>query len=493
MNVDLTSLISSDDLFPVVMEEQSMIGIVKLLNSHVKSQEQRIKSLEQQIAQMLRRADYVRDHDALIGRLDDTEKRVNGSVSRVTGLAADLQNLEAKIGLTITERMNENIIASQMQIRFAMSTLGDQIQIVDTQSKANKTQLEATQSGSKSELSKLAGGLRTLQDRLDSHDTQIAQLSERHIAVPAPDHRPALDVPAPISAPKEDVEKVGDDVAVLATRVEEFESRFESFKEKTGHTISSIRDEVRHLSQLALTPPKVTPIPVSAPPPRVTTVATVESDEMDEIDVPAPTSGNVERGGRPSREAEISIEVDEEPPAPPAVDVDAIVRQLRDELNVEEMHTTFDRFRREHVEAMSLLDRKIDRDYVERLFNKFRALIHALNDRVKELATLGDEYARREELDVIAKLMHRMLGDVRPAAAVKKGPNRLFCGRPKTALRGQISPRTAAAAGTPPVRSLVSEFPGPEFIYGDGQAFRRDEFALFPQLEPGKSQPSANG
>jgi hypothetical protein len=161
-------------------------------------------------------------------------------------------------------------------------------------------------------------------------------------------------------------------------------------------------------------------------------------------------------------------------------------------MNMEELRASFAQCHCECAEAMSLLDRKVDRDYVERLFNKFRALVHALNDRVKELATLGDDYARRDDLEVLAKLIHRIPANIRPAAAIKKGSNCLFCGRARTALQGQISPRTAAAAGSPPIRSLISEFPGSEFVYGDGQAFRRDELALFPPLDPGKSQPSAN-
>jgi hypothetical protein len=72
MGPGLTSLISTDDLCPVVVEDRSMIGIIKLLNGHVKLQEQRIKALENQIIQMVQWTDYMRDHDAMLGRMDET-------------------------------------------------------------------------------------------------------------------------------------------------------------------------------------------------------------------------------------------------------------------------------------------------------------------------------------------------------------------------------------------------------------------------------------
>jgi hypothetical protein len=105
-----------------------------------------------------------------------------------------------------------------------------------------------------------------------------------------------------------------------------------------------------------------------------------------------------------------------------------------------------------------------------------------LNERVKELATLSTDFARKEDVEVLARLLKVLPGEIKPATALKKGPACLFCGRAKTSLRGQMSPRTAATVGHPPVRSFVNEVSGTEFVYGDNQAYKMDRFQSFPHL-----------
>ena len=173
------------------------------------------------------------------------------------------------------------------------------------------------------------------------------------------------------------------------------------------------------------------------------------------------------------------------PPAPVIVKVDeeGILQKLRGELDFDGIKAAFQKFSEEHSQAMSALDRKIDRDYVERLFDKFRVLISGLNDRVKELAQLNNDYATRDELQVLARIVRKLPGDPRPATALKKGCGCLFCGNPRSSLAGEISPRTAALAGKPAVGSVLNDGQRSEFIYGDGQAFKRGEdFQSFPHL-----------
>jgi hypothetical protein len=136
----------------------------------------------------------------------------------------------------------------------------------------------------------------------------------------------------------------------------------------------------------------------------------------------------------------------------------------------------------DHVESLSALDRKIDRDYVERLFEKFRIMIVALGERVREVAEISDVYATKEDLEILAKVLKKLADGQRPASALKRGPGCLFCGRPKSSITGQISPRTAAMAGTAPIRNVFSDSAKTGFIYGDGQAFRRDAFSSLPHL-----------
>lgn len=132
------------------------------------------------------------------------------------------------------------------------------------------------------------------------------------------------------------------------------------------------------------------------------------------------------------------------------------------------------RAQEEHRLVMGAFDRKIDRDYVERPFDKFRLMIVSLGDRVKELATSSGLYATREDVEMLAAVLRKITNDVRPASALKKGASGcLFCGRPRTAITGQISPRTAALAGNAPVRSVVAESNRGTLIYGETEAFKK--------------------
>jgi hypothetical protein len=157
-----------------------------------------------------------------------------------------------------------------------------------------------------------------------------------------------------------------------------------------------------------------------------------------------------------------------------SVDADTVFARVKRELDIDGMQKKFERAHSDHLEAMAAFDRKIDRDYVERLFDKFRLMIVALGDRIKELASSSAIYATRDDVEMLAAVLKRIADDVRPASALKKsGPGCLFCGRPRTALTGQVSARTAAMAGNAPVRSVVAEANRGVLVYGETEAFQR--------------------
>lgn len=170
----------------------------------------------------------------------------------------------------------------------------------------------------------------------------------------------------------------------------------------------------------------------------------------------------------------------------PKVDIDSIIRKIKNEIDLENIQKSFQKFKKDHDEIINLVERKVDREYVERLFDKFRIIVHNMNDRVKELASLSGDYATKDDFKLIVQVVKNMPKDFKPGTAVKRGPTCLFCGRPKSSIAGEITPRTASLAGSPPVQNIGAKDNeiGCEFVYGDGQAFRRDEnFNSFPHLD----------
>ncbi|OHT12040.1 hypothetical protein TRFO_18229 [Tritrichomonas foetus] len=212
----------------------------------------------------------------------------------------------------------------------------------------------------------------------------------------------------------------------------------------------------------------------------------ISSNASSECQTPITQNRSKVGFGIPKRESEPIVVTEK-------VDVDEIISKIKNELDIQGMKDTFKQIKNEHTQAMSTIERKIEREYVERLFDKFRVIIHGLNDRIKELASLNNDCATRQDMQLVVQFLKNMPKESRPGTAVKKGPSCLFCNRPKTSIAGEISPRTAAMAGSPPVRSVANEGSSCEFIYGDGQAYRRDEnFQSFPHFDflpplPGKT------
>jgi hypothetical protein len=175
-------------------------------------------------------------------------------------------------------------------------------------------------------------GLRTLQDHVAKQAAPTAKISEVR------------------SAPTADI----DNVPSLINHVREFESRFESFKETTDHSITAIREEMHRLNSLPQ--PKVAglaPVPDTA----LSQPQPVESGDLEEVDIrTAKATTTIAIVGGREREAAAaatSDDVEEAAPVPQRqpVDIDAIVRQLREEINVEEMRATFAQCRRECAET----------------------------------------------------------------------------------------------------------------------------------------------
>jgi hypothetical protein len=75
------------------------------------------------------------------------------------------------------------------------------------------------------------------------------------------------------------------------------------------------------------------------------------------------------------------------------------ILELRDMLTV---------FNTNKNELMSAVDRKVDRDMVERLFNKFKVLIVSINERVNELAALFAKCANLQDVEAVAKVVSKM-------------------------------------------------------------------------------------
>jgi hypothetical protein len=475
MSLDLTSLITGEDLLPVVVKDTSILSVLRLLNAHVKQQQTQLRELEEKLSTVMRRSDYDRDYRSLLVRIERAEETMTAAVSKVQVLSGEVRGLQNHLDLTMTERLDETLMSMQMQIRGATGTIAESLESVCNGMGTLKTRLDELEQSSHTAHARLTSSLSTVVSNMDALKAEVFVVAEqagRGASVVSDEDR---------EPPSSDEEPPSPRPIVQATvpahqedPVDQLRRRVDGLQEELRRSLDSMRSDLRRVEAQAANQ-------------EFRPVAEANSEEggAQEVQGRPSLSLVLSTGGRArtprrkeekDREGEIIPEV-----KPPEIDIPAIVDQLRGELALPEIRGAFEQFSAEHAEAMSALERKIDRDYVERLFSKFREVVHGINNRVRELGVLLQEYATKEDVEVLARVLERVPNDVKSGCAVKRGTSCLFCGRPRTTLRGQISPRTAAAAGAPPVRGVASEFPGPDFVYGDGEAFKRDEVP-FPPL-----------
>lgn len=213
-------------------------------------------------------------------------------------------------------------------------------------------------------------------------------------------------------------------------------------------------------------------------------------DDADESDMIAPREIKMKKKKKKKRDSNESDATfnDKENSSfiqKPELNISEVIEKVKEELDIQSINNNVNKVSNEYSEVMSAIERKIDREYVERLFDKFRSIIHGINDRVKELADLNNDFATRQDFHNLLQFVKNMPKELRPGTVLKKGPACLFCGKPKASLVGSIPPNVAASAGKPPVGSVVTDGNSVEYVYGEGQAFIKNDtnFQSFPRFD----------
>lgn len=88
--------------------------------------------------------------------------------------------------------------------------------------------------------------------------------------------------------------------------------------------------------------------------------------------------------------------------------------------------------------VVTMIDGKIDREFVERMFNKFRVMLTELNEKIDNVQCSFLEWVTRDELDLVLQKFLSAIADVKDTAATKTKYNCLLCGRPRNHLAGMM-------------------------------------------------------
>lgn len=86
----------------------------------------------------------------------------------------------------------------------------------------------------------------------------------------------------------------------------------------------------------------------------------------------------------------------------------------------------------------SKIDTKIDRDFVERMFNKFRVVVADLKEKIQQVQCTFMGWVTREELQEVLEKFVDQLADVNDTAVGSSKYKCLLCGKPRTHISGMI-------------------------------------------------------
>ena len=89
--------------------------------------------------------------------------------------------------------------------------------------------------------------------------------------------------------------------------------------------------------------------------------------------------------------------------------------------------------------VITLIDGKIDRDFVERMFNKFRVMLNEINEKMENLQLSFLDWVTRDELELILQRFLGMVTNVNDTAGIQTKYSCLLCGKPKSHLSGMMS------------------------------------------------------
>jgi len=86
----------------------------------------------------------------------------------------------------------------------------------------------------------------------------------------------------------------------------------------------------------------------------------------------------------------------------------------------------------------SEIDNKMDREFVDRLFNKFRVLVSELKDKVDQIQCTFLSWVTREELEEVLEHFANSLKEAKDTAVGSSKFRCLLCGKPRTHVSGMI-------------------------------------------------------
>lgn len=141
-----------------------------------------------------------------------------------------------------------------------------------------------------------------------------------------------------------------------------------------------------------------------------------------------------------------------------------VINELQDVIK-EDVKKQLQEMKKEVNDAVILVDNKIDRTFVEKMFNKFRVVIKELNEKIENLQCSFLDWITRDELEIVLQKFLGMINNNTDTAGASSKFHCLLCGRPRAHLAGMLdeapipSPNTRTVTNSRNTSSSVSQLP----------------------------------
>ena len=507
MSKALNSIIENEKLVDVQLEFTPMNQIVKMLNEHVKQQNQRIHYLETFIATLLPREEFEKNMGVTNKRLKDLEEKTNNIDLDFNRFKQNFENDKAKLKEQVDDQINECLIQvnlEKQQMEEETKGLCDKVYDLEAKFEQNRIpddvlqQLQVSANNSK-QIASINKKLDSLYDKLNEsqkkqksdaqqkdsyYGDKIQKLAETlslvrkktdQINKTLTDHIKRHSQNAK-DGQEEDNEDVDSTKAQKSDEENEFQVTDSEVLERAFNQLLIDRQDIDNLKEQN----NVYDSDINKLKEEISEC--IKRIKMTESALKQMSKGKLTIKPKSTESSNDKLENINIPDKQELIAL--ISAKIKKEFDFDGFQKTANELREAQKKVLVGLDRTVDRDFVEKVFDKFRVIVAGMNDRVIELGKLVEGFASQKDLQELAYIVKNAQSQQNNiTSAAKRGPCCLFCGRPRTSVAGHLNKESVKKLGNP---LLIQANMDGSMVYNDGAAYHSQLPSphKLPALEP---------
>ena len=496
--MNLSGLIQSENLFQVNVQSGTLEEIFLAFNKKIKNHEQRISQLEELIQNSVAKDNFTEELEDLRNKIGNCESNIQNLNTNVDSLTDNLSDFQKQMTSTLEERIDDTMLNATNMTNQAVSNIQSVVDLLehnmkDFLSRQPKEDFEERVAKLNKRMDKILGEgndttdfdtrvNRIKQQIYNEMDSRFKTFTDNLDTVLTGDDDGAADASS-IAKMKLLLAKMKGDVDEIKKNQQKFASNgeedgdansFPVYQKNVQRAMIALNETLNKIISEAPGLGEVEYLQLARNAPALFLDDYTASEPERVGDSKIKKGGFIGLGGKSVSDSSSNI-------APGVTisqimkskltddDIHLIALRVDSELNIADLKKQNELIERQNQEVLSALERKVDREFDERLFEKFRHYITQLKDAIADVNNRVSDLVTHSELDAVRKIAISIPTKIVDTCAVgRRGPECLFCGRPKTGVVGSISPRAASKLGSAPIATQA----GSTMIYGDGQAFQ---------------------